>query len=133
LQTGGWDGLKTEDQRTTFNPPACTSRPDELRTSCGAAYGPLSPTNPMGVHWTGIVFGLGFAISFGYWTTDFLVVQRVSGGPHSLRAARMAPVIGSFFKMAVPFIVILPGLLGPGAVCRMPTSIADRQLGPEEA
>jgi SSS family solute:Na+ symporter len=70
-----------------------------------------SAANPMGVHWTGIVFGLGFAISFGYWTTDFLVVQRVLAA-HNLRAARMAPVIGSFFKMAVPFIVILPGLLG---------------------
>ena len=65
----------------------------------------------MGVHWTGIVFGLGFVISFGYWTTDFLVVQRVLAA-HNLRAARMAPLIGSFFKMAVPFIVILPGLLG---------------------
>ncbi|HKF48243.1 MAG TPA: sodium:solute symporter family protein [Terracidiphilus sp.] len=68
-------------------------------------------SNPMGVHWTGIVFGLGFAISFGYWTTDFLVVQRVLAA-HNLRAARMAPIIGSFFKMATPFIVILPGLLG---------------------
>ena len=67
--------------------------------------------NPMGVHWTGIVFGLGFVISFGYWTTDFLVVQRVLAA-HNLRAARMAPIIGSFFKMAVPFIVIVPGLLG---------------------
>ena len=68
-------------------------------------------SNPMGVHWTGIVLGLGFVISFGYWTTDFLVVQRVLAA-HNLRAARMAPIIGSFFKMAVPFIVILPGLLG---------------------
>ena len=67
--------------------------------------------NPMGVHWTGIVFGLGFVISFGYWTTDFLVVQRVLAA-HNLRAARLAPIIGSFFKMAIPFIVILPGLLG---------------------
>ncbi|MGA9584374.1 MAG: Na+/galactose cotransporter, partial [Terracidiphilus sp.] len=67
--------------------------------------------NPMGIHWTGIVFGLGFAISFGYWTTDFLVVQRVLSA-HNLRSARMAPIIGSFFKMAVPFIVIFPGLLG---------------------
>src|SRR5271163_3037495 len=66
--------------------------------------------NPMGVHWTGIVFGLGFVISFGYWTTDFLVVQRVLSA-HNLRAARMAPIIGAGFKMAVPFIVILPGLL----------------------
>jgi SSS family solute:Na+ symporter len=68
-------------------------------------------SNPMGVHWSGIVFGLGFVISFGYWTTDFLVVQRVLAA-HNLRAARMAPIIASFFKMATPFIVILPGLLG---------------------
>jgi SSS family solute:Na+ symporter len=67
--------------------------------------------NPMGIHWTSILFGLGFVVSFGYWTTDFLVVQRVLSA-HNLRAAQMAPVIGSFFKMAVPFIVILPGLLG---------------------
>ena len=67
--------------------------------------------NPMGVHWTGIVFGLGFVISFGYWTTDFLVVQRVLAA-NSLRSAQMAPIIASVFKMAVPFIVILPGLLG---------------------
>jgi len=66
--------------------------------------------NPMGVHWTGIVFGLGFVISFGYWTTDFLVVQRVLSA-NNLRAAKMAPIIGAAFKMAVPLIVILPGLL----------------------
>jgi SSS family solute:Na+ symporter len=66
--------------------------------------------NPMGVHWTGIVFGLGFVISFGYWTTDFLVVQRVLSA-NNLRAAKMAPVIGAMFKMAVPLIVIVPGLL----------------------
>jgi solute:Na+ symporter, SSS family len=67
--------------------------------------------NPMGIHWTGIVFGLGFVISFAYWTTDFLVVQRVLAAK-DLRAAKMAPVIGAAFKMFVPFIVILPGLLG---------------------
>ncbi len=66
--------------------------------------------NPMGIHWTGIVLGLGFVISFGYWTTDFLVVQRVLSAK-DLRSAKMAPIIGSAFKMAVPFIVILPGLL----------------------
>ncbi len=66
--------------------------------------------NPMGVHWTGIVFGLGFVVSFGYWTTDFLVVQRVLSA-NNLRAAKLAPVIGAAFKMAVPFIVIVPGLL----------------------
>jgi SSS family solute:Na+ symporter len=69
--------------------------------------------NPMGVHWTGIVLGLGFVISFGYWTTDFLVVQRVLSA-NSLRSAKMAPVIGAAFKMAVPLIVILPGLIALG-------------------
>ena len=67
--------------------------------------------NPMGIHWTGIVLGLGFVISFGYWNTDFLVVQRIFAAK-DIRAAKMAPIIGSYFKMAVPFIVILPGLLG---------------------
>jgi solute:Na+ symporter, SSS family len=67
--------------------------------------------NPMGIHWTGIVLGLGFVISFGYWTTDFLVVQRVLAA-RDLRSAKMAPIIGASFKMFVPFIVILPGLLG---------------------
>jgi SSS family solute:Na+ symporter len=66
--------------------------------------------NPMGINWVGIVFGLGIVISFGYWTTDFLVVQRVLSA-HSLRAARMSPIIGAGFKMMVPIIVILPGLL----------------------
>src|SRR5208282_3161532 len=64
-----------------------------------------------GIHWTGIVFGLGFVVSFAYWTTDFLVVQRVLAAK-DLRAAKMAPIIGAAFKMFVPFIVILPGLLG---------------------
>jgi solute:Na+ symporter, SSS family len=66
--------------------------------------------NPMGIHWTGIVLGLGWVISFGYWTTDFLVVQRVLAAK-DLRAAKLAPIIGAGFKMLVPFIVILPGLL----------------------
>ncbi len=67
--------------------------------------------NPMGLHWLGIVLGLGWVISFGYWTTDFLVVQRVFAAK-DMRSAKMAPVIASYFKMAIPFIVILPGLLG---------------------
>ena len=67
--------------------------------------------NPMGIHWTGIVFGLGALLSMGYWTTDFLVVQRVLAAK-DIRSAKMAPIIGSFFKMAVPLIVIFPGLLG---------------------
>src|SRR5881394_3305397 len=75
--------------------------------------------NPMGINWVGIVFGLGFIISFGYWTTDFLVVQRVLSAK-DLRAAKMAPVIGAIFKMMVPFIVILPGLL---AIAVLPTHL----------
>ena len=65
----------------------------------------------MGIHWTGIVFGLGAVISMGYWTTDFLVVQRILAAK-DIRSAEMAPIIGAGFKMMVPFIVILPGLLG---------------------
>src|SRR3954447_22596638 len=68
-------------------------------------------TNPMGIHWTGIVFGLGAVLSMGYWTTDFLVVQRILAAK-DIRSAEMAPIIGAGFKMMVPFIVILPGLLG---------------------
>jgi SSS family solute:Na+ symporter len=106
IETGGWSGLKT---RIAHN-IATGAIPAGDYTHLWRSMGHFSD-NPMGVHWTGIVFGLGFAISFGYWTTDFLVVQRVLAA-NSLRSARMAPVIGSFFKMAVPFIVILPGLLG---------------------
>jgi SSS family solute:Na+ symporter len=66
--------------------------------------------NGMLVTWAGIVLGLGFVLSFGYWTTDFLVVQRAFSA-RDLRAARMTPVLASFFKMAVPFIVIVAGLV----------------------
>ncbi|HUB30760.1 MAG TPA: sodium:solute symporter family protein [Terracidiphilus sp.] len=101
VQAGGWTGLKAKILTNLNNDSYFHLWRDTGNFSA----------NPMGVHWTGIVFGLGFVISFGYWTTDFLVVQRVLAA-HNLRAARMAPIIGSFFKMAVPFIVILPGLLG---------------------
>jgi SSS family solute:Na+ symporter len=66
--------------------------------------------NGMMVSWAGIVLGLGFVLSFGYWTTDFLVVQRAFSAK-DLRSARMTPIIASFFKMAVPFIVIMAGLV----------------------
>jgi len=66
--------------------------------------------NGMLVHWGGIVLGLGFVLSFGYWTTDFLVVQRAFSAKN-LRSARMTPILASFFKMALPFIVILAGLI----------------------
>jgi SSS family solute:Na+ symporter len=106
IEAGGWTGFKA---RLAENIAKDLIPPGDY-THMWRSMGHFAD-NPMGVHWTGIVFGLGFAISFGYWTTDFLVVQRVLAA-NSLRSARMAPVIGSFFKMAVPFIVILPGLLG---------------------
>jgi SSS family solute:Na+ symporter len=99
VDAGGWSNLKAR-----------------IATNASAEYTHLWSTlgsfrdNPMGIHWTGIVFGLGMVISFGYWTTDFLVVQRVLSAK-DLRAAKMAPIIGAAFKMFVPFIVILPGLL----------------------
>jgi solute:Na+ symporter, SSS family len=70
-----------------------------------------NPTeNGMFINWAGIVLGLGFVLSFGYWTTDFLVIQRAFSAK-DLRAARMTPIVASFFKMALPFIVILAGLV----------------------
>src|SRR3954466_9904496 len=106
VETGGWSGFKA---RLAQNIASGATAPGDY-THMWRSMGHFTD-NPMGIHWTGIVFGLGFAISFGYWTTDFLVVQRVLAA-NNLRSARMAPVIGSFFKMAVPLIVILPGLLG---------------------
>ena len=58
----------------------------------------------------GIVFGLGFVLSFGYWTTNFVEVQRAMAS-NSISAAQRAPIIGSFPKMFVPFIVIFPGMI----------------------
>ena len=70
-----------------------------------------NPTeNGMFINWAGIVLGLGFVLSFGYWTTDFLVIQRAFSAKN-LRSARFTPIVASFFKMALPFIVILAGLI----------------------
>ena len=66
--------------------------------------------NAMGVTWLGITLGLGFVLSFGYWTTDFLVVQRAFSSK-DLKSAQMAPIFASFFKMFLPFIVIVAGLV----------------------
>src|SRR5438445_262339 len=100
-ETGGWSGMVA---RIHANFPG---------QDFTHMWGPMSSAqqNPMGVQWVAIVFGLGATLSMGYWTTDFLVVQRVLSAK-DLRSAKMAPIIGSFFKMAVPLIVILPGLLG---------------------
>jgi len=66
--------------------------------------------NAMGIHWLGVVLGLGFVLSFGYWTTDFLVVQRAFAA-RDLRSAQLTPIYASFWKMIVPFLVIIPGLI----------------------
>ena len=66
--------------------------------------------NPMGVEWFGVAMGLGFVLSFGYWTTDFLVVQRAMAAD-SMSAARRTPLIAAFPKMMFPFLVILPGMI----------------------
>ncbi len=67
--------------------------------------------NPMGIDWIGMVFGLGVAVGFGYWCTDFLQVQRVIVAKN-LRAAQNGTIIGAALKMCVPLIVTIPGLLG---------------------
>src|SRR6201986_3160150 len=100
IEAGGWTNLKAQIAVNVGN-----TNYTHLWSTLGHF-----KDNPMGINWVGIVFGLGAIISFGYWTTDFLVVQRVLSA-HNLRAAKMAPVIGAAFKMAVPLIVIVPGLL----------------------
>jgi solute:Na+ symporter, SSS family len=65
--------------------------------------------NPMGIEAFGLIAGLGFVLSFGYWCTDFLVVQRAMAA-NSMSAARRTPLIAAFPKMIMPFIVILPGI-----------------------
>jgi len=100
IETGGWNNLRVQVARNA------SAEYTHLWSTLGSFQ-----SNPMGIHWTGIVFGLGAVISFGYWTTDFLVVQRVLSAK-DLRAAKMAPIIGAAFKMFVPLIVILPGLIG---------------------
>ena len=99
-EAGGWTNLKLQ----------IAQRASEQYVHMWAGLGHFN-TNPMGIHWTGIVFGLGAIISMGYWTTDFLVVQRILAAK-DIRSAELAPIIGAGFKMMVPFIVILPGLLG---------------------
>ena len=88
----------------------------KLMSEVPPAFGTLWSTsgnpanNGMMVSWAGIILGLGFVLSFGYWTTDFLVVQRAFSAK-DLRSARMTPITASFFKMGVPFLVIIPGLV----------------------
>ncbi|OJW18760.1 MAG: Na+/galactose cotransporter [Planctomycetales bacterium 71-10] len=92
---GGWDGLIAKC------PPGF-----------GHAWkGMTNPeNNPLGVEWFALAMGLGFVLSFGYWCTDFLVVQRAMAAD-SMTAARRTPLIAALPKMIFPFLVILPGLI----------------------
>jgi SSS family solute:Na+ symporter len=92
---GGWSGLK-----------------EKLPSSFVHAWSGMgSPhNNPLGVEWFSLVMGLGFVLSFGYWCTDFLVVQRAMAAD-SMSAARRTPLIAAVPKMLFPFLVILPGLI----------------------
>ncbi len=105
IHIGGWEGLKTQlDVVATsngFQPGAWT----HTWKFMGHAN-----TNPMGVEWFGLIMGLGFVLSFGYWGTNFLVVQRAMAAG-DMNAARKTPLIGAIPKMFIPFLVILPGMI----------------------
>jgi SSS family solute:Na+ symporter len=109
IEVGGWDNLvkKVGERAAALTAPG---EPVLDRMHIWSTMG-SGADNPMGMHWLGIVFGLCFVISAGYWTGDFLVVQRLLTAK-DIRSAKTAPVIGSFFKMFIPLIVILPGLIG---------------------
>jgi SSS family solute:Na+ symporter len=102
---GGWDGL------TARLAEVSTARgfPADAYTSAWSNLGDASQ-NPVGVEWFGLVMGLGFVLSFGYWCTDFLVVQRAMAAD-SMTAARRTPLIAAVPKMLFPFLVILPGMI----------------------
>ena len=92
---GGWEGLKAGLSEEMMHSWKFTGSPD---------------ANPMGVEWFGVLMGLGFVLSFGYWCTNFLVVQRAMAAG-SMSAARKTPLIGAIPKMLLPALVILPGMI----------------------
>jgi SSS family solute:Na+ symporter len=93
-KAGGWQGM--------------AARLDAVMTRSWAYMGDPSQ-NPMGVEVIGVVMGLGFVLSFGYWCTNYLVVQRALAAK-SMSDARLTPIVGAFPKMFLPFIVIVPGI-----------------------
>jgi len=111
---GGWDGLVHKLTAVATNPanPAGKAFASGAWTQSWAHM--ASPgDNPMGVEWFGMVFGLGFVLSFGYWCTDFLVVQRAMAAD-SMSSARRTPLIAAVPKMLFPALVILPGMIAIG-------------------
>ena len=102
---GGWAGLTAKLQTVATSQGFASDAWVRSWHHMGAA-----KDNPIGVEWFGLVAGLGFVLSFGYWCTDFLVVQRAMAA-ESMTAARRTPVIAAFPKMLFPFLVIVPGML----------------------
>jgi solute:Na+ symporter, SSS family len=99
---GGVDGLK--DRVRNFKPLGDPG----LHAWQGLGIGNV--TNPLASDWVGVVFGLGFVLSFGYWTTNFAEVQRALSA-RNMSAARRTPLIGAYPKIFLPAIIILPGLI----------------------
>ena len=108
IHAGGWSGMMRAIQRNApiVHPTVQNADFTSLWRNLGSF-----DTNPMGIDWFGMVFGLGLAVSFGYWCTDFLQVQRVIVAK-DLRSAQNGTIIGAALKMCVPLIVTIPGLLG---------------------
>jgi SSS family solute:Na+ symporter len=109
-RVGGWSGLEEKITTAANNAPAAAGVPsaaDQLNSWPGQA---LTGFSSGFLSVVGIVFGLGFVLSFGYWTTNFVEVQRAMASD-SIASARKTPVIGSFPKMFVPFLTIIPGMI----------------------
>ena len=101
---GGWSGLQEHLA------PIVTAKGYAADTwTTTWKYTGTAAANPMGVEWYGIFAGLGFVLSFGYWCTNFLIVQRAMSA-NSTTAARNTPLIGAFPKMFIPFLIIVPGI-----------------------
>jgi SSS family solute:Na+ symporter len=115
---GGWDGLK--EAVTKVNPD------DNLFNSWkGTGVGNVD--NPLGASWVPIVFGLGFVLSFGYWTTNFAEVQRALSAK-SLSAARRTPLIGAYPKIFIPAVTIIPGLVALATIPGLGGDDPDKQF-----
>jgi len=108
IHAGGWGKMmeKVQANAAVVHPTLGNADFTSLWSNLGSF-----DTNPMGIDWFGMVFGLGLAVSFGYWCTDFLQVQRVMVAK-DLRSAQNGTIIGAVLKMCVPLIVTIPGLLG---------------------
>ncbi len=102
---GGWSGLATQ-----LEPVATGAGYPAGAWSHSWRFLGSAETNPMGVEWFGLAMGLGFVLSFGYWCTDFLVVQRAMAA-ESMTAARRTPLLAAVPKMLFPLLVIVPGMI----------------------